>query len=484
MFFECNSLISVDLSNFVIDNICFDYLFYGCISLEYVNFTDAYILPYTMTHTFENCKSIISIDLSTFDFSYCEDMQYIFYNCHSLITIEFLDMLYAPYVENMQYMFYGCNSLKDIDLSLWFINSVKNLEYLFYNCYSLSYLDLSNFDTKLTTNMKYIFSNCIKITSINLDNFITSSANDMESMFYECNSLVSLDLSSFDTSLVTNMKSMFFGCFKLTSLNLSNFIFENITNMGFMFGGCSNLSYINIYNYDDVFKPDINEIFWDTSENLIVVINKETNIDLIKKQLISYQCINYNESYRFEQNNKKVIYDTKVCINDCLDDEFNKYEYENFCFKECPMGTHLLLNDSNICEANKVDCLENYPYLNLLDNSCIDICYPEDFFKNKCSLNSHTNENQKNHILNIINGIENGEMNYLLLEVINQNKDLIIFEKDIVYQITTSFNQNKNNKEYQNISDIYLGEIEKEIKDNYKISKNDALIINILLCLL
>ena len=188
--------------------------------------------------------------------------------------------------------------------------------------------------------MKNAFSNCIQLTSINLEYFDTSSSVDMQSMFYGCNSLSSLDLSSFDTSMVTSMKSMFFGCSKLYSLDLSNFNFESISNMASMFCGCSNLSYINIYNYDDELEPSLNGIFWDTSDNLIVAINNQANKNLIKNELNSLKCISSNLSItNFEDKNKKIIFETRACINDCLNDEIYKYEYENFCYKDCPIGT-------------------------------------------------------------------------------------------------------------------------------------------------
>ena len=182
--------------------------------------------------------------------------------------------------------------------------------------------------------------------------------------------------------MVTSMKSMFFGCSKLYSLDLSNFNFESISNMASMFCGCSNLSYINIYNYDDELEPNLNGIFWDTSDNLIVAINNQANKNLIKNELNSLKCISSNLSItNFEDKNKKIIFETRACINDCLNDEIYKYEYENFCYKDCPIGTYSLLNDSNLCKSKRVECSENYPYLKILDNSCIDYCYPEDFFK-------------------------------------------------------------------------------------------------------
>ena len=475
MFCDCYSLISVNFSNIVNDIASFNYMFYNCFSLEYIDFSNAYIVPFDFSFVFYQCNSLLSIDFWNFDFSACIDMEYLFYQCNSLTSIDFFYMDTSR-VTSIQSMFYGCYSLKEIDLLSWDTFSLQNIESLFYDCFSLIYLDLSYFDTYSVTNMKNAFSNCIELTSINLEYFETSSTIDMQSMFYGCNSLLSLDLSSFNTSMVTSMKSMFFGCSKLYSLDLSNFNFESISNMASMFCGCSNLSYINVYNYDDELKPNVNGIFWDTSDNLIVIINNQANKNLIKNELNNLKCISSNFSItNFEDKNKKIIFETRACIDDCLNDEIYKYEYENFCYKDCPFGTYSLLNDSNLCKNKRVECSENYPYLNILDNSCIDYCFSEDFFKEKCILNSQNDENKKKHSLNLIKEIENGKMNELLLEVINESKDLIVYENNILYQITTSYNQNI--KEYENISSLNLGEFEYEIKEHYNISQNDHLII-------
>ena len=373
----------------------------------------------------------------------------------------------------MEYMFYDCTSLKSLDLKNWDTSLVETIESMFYDCSSLTYIDLSFLDTSSINNMNNLFFNCIQLTSINLDNFSTSSVIDMQCMFYGCSSLLSLNLSSFDTSLVNNMKSMFFGCSKLTSLDLSNFIFENVLNMGFMFSGCTNLEYINLYNYNDDFNANIKGIFLESYDYLILFINNNSNTDNIIHELNFFQCIIYNSFFYLEKNNQKIINDSRKCVINCTINEIYKFEYDNFCYKECPIGTSLLNNEK--CEKKNVECFDNFPFLNLKDNTCVDSCNSEDFFKKKCSLNNNKKEVKENLTLNIIKEIEEGLMNEILSEVIKEKNDLIIKEKDLVFQITTSFNQ--NNKEYQNISTIKLGEFENQIKEKYNISQNESLII-------
>ena len=66
-------------------------------------------------------------------------------------------------------------------------------------------------------------------------------------------------------------------------------------------------------------------------------------------------------------------------------------------------------------------------------------------------------------------------MEHLLIKDSKEKKDLIRKDNNIVYQITTSYNQNNN--DYENITTIKLGEFENELKEKYNILKNDSLII-------
>ena len=104
-------------------------------------------------------------------------------------------------------------------------------------------------------------------------------------------------------------------------------------------------------------------------------------------------------------------------------------------------------------------------------------CSAEDFFKGKCETQSDnlSTENKDDIINNIIDNIISGNLNSLLSDVTENNKDFVIKEDDVIFQITTTDNQNNN--EYNNISNIQLGKCEDELKRIYNISKNESLII-------
>ena len=495
LFYGCSSLISLDLSNLQTSKVNYmDYMFYGCTSLKSLDLSSFSFEKVTMTSCFANCYSLKSIkfptkkylvadietmfyecwslkslDLSCFDFYNIKDMGYLFYGCSSLTSLDTSNLnIYSA--TNMEYMFYGCNELESLDLSTWKTLYVENIRSMFYDCNSLTYIDLSKFNSSSVTDMKDLFFNCIKLTSINLKHFDTSKVTDMSSMFYGCSFLQSLDLSSFNTSLVTNMKSMFYSCIKLVSLDLSNFNIQNVRKMGSMFSTCKNLSFINFYNYNNTIAS-MKDMFYQTSSDLIICINNLTKTIRITTKLSESQCIVYDCNIDLKQK-QRIIFDKRICLNDCLNDKEYKYEYNNFCYSKCPTGTHL--KDGNYsCEKNINDCIAKYPFLNIETNKCIEDCGAQYFFNNKCRLNNYNIESQRILIKNIINGLEDGSLDDLINQVLSGEREDIIKEYNgIIYQIESSFNRKD-----ENISKVILGECENVLKGKYNISKNETLII-------
>ena len=128
-------------------------------------------------------------------------------------------------------MFNDCESLTSLDLSSFNTSLVTNMNRMFFGCGSLTSLDLSSFNTSACTDMGYMFYNCESLTSLDLSSFNTSLVTNMNRMFFGCGSLTSLDLSNFNTPACTNMDNMFFGCDALTSLDLSSFNTQNVKSM-------------------------------------------------------------------------------------------------------------------------------------------------------------------------------------------------------------------------------------------------------------
>jgi len=475
MFFECYSLVSIDLSNFDLSGKDLDYFFSGCNSLESVKLSSNNILKGKIDHMFEGCSSLKQLNLLNYDFKSVKSMSYLFYGCSSLTSLDLYNFN-TESVTNMIYMFSNCESLTILNISKLNTSSVILINSMFANCISLKSLDLSSFNTSLVTDMSKLFYNCIKLTSLNLSNFDTSKVIDMSSMFERCNSLEKLNLSNFNTKNLVLMTKMFFSCSELKSLDLSSFEMKSALNLENMFHNCINLKYINFYKFSGNSGLYINNIFYGTDDNLIICIKNESYSKIFLSELSSNKCITSHCHANLENLQKKVISENRICINECYLDKIYKYEYDNFCYDNCPKGTHSQKDNIYLCHANVYECIEEYPFLVVKDNLCVENCNSKDFFNEVCLISNININSLRIIILNIIKGIQEGLMDLSLEEVINEEKkDIKKKANNILFFITSSYNQ--IHKKYNDSSSINLGECENILKNKYNISKNETLII-------
>ena len=119
MFYKCNKLSSLDLSNFNTANVTNMYeMFCDCnklSSLDLSNFNTAKVT--NMGNMFENCNKLTSLDLTSFNTAKVEYMWKMFYNCSALTTIYASDKFVTDKVTNGRLMFSGCTNLKGYDSS-------------------------------------------------------------------------------------------------------------------------------------------------------------------------------------------------------------------------------------------------------------------------------------------------------------------------------------------------------------------------------
>ena len=194
-----------------------------------------------MGEMFYGCESLTSLDLSNIDTSNVLSMREMFWGCSNLTSLD-LSNFNTSNVFVMDNMFGGCESLTSLDLSNFNTSNVFDMNHMFSDCTKLTSLDLSSFDTSNVTDMYYMFFYCKSLTNLDLSNFNTSSVTNMSEMFHQCRNLTNLNVSSFDTSNVTDMSGMFSWCVSLTSLDLSNFNTSSVTNILGVLAGCNSLT--------------------------------------------------------------------------------------------------------------------------------------------------------------------------------------------------------------------------------------------------
>ena len=259
MFYDCNSLQFLDLSNFNTSN------------------------ANNMIEMFSSCNSLAFIDLSNINTINVTNMSYMFSDCSSLTSLNLSDFD-TKNVTDMSGMFSDCSSLTSLNLSNFNTNNVTDMSGMYGGCSSLTTLNLSNFNTNNVKDMSCMFLCCSSLTSLNLSNFNTNNVTDMGKMFDGCSSLTSLNLSHFNTNNVTNMNSMFYNCSSLTTLYLSNFNTNNVTNMREMFFGCSSLMYLDISNFNLNKEIPMNFIFKNINAHCCIISNDTQKIQKLQSQ--------------------------------------------------------------------------------------------------------------------------------------------------------------------------------------------------------
>ena len=468
IFSGCKSLKEINLDKLDTSNVeNMAYMFSECISLISLNFNLTTLKVKVISYMFNECVSLISLNLNNFDTSQVTNMEYIFNDCSSLTSIN-LTNFNTSKTTNMKGLFSGCSSLFFLNLSNFDTSKVTTMEYMFNDCINLKGLYLDNLNTLNVKNMGHMFSGCISIISLNITNFNTSMVTNMEYMFSDCRLIKILNISNFNTSIVTKMKGMFKYCNSLFTLDLSNFEVSNVINLKNIFDSCESLEFINIYNFKKTAIMSIDNMFDKVPENIVYCI-KNTS-DEIALPLYSKICAQEDCSENWKEKQKKIIVHEDKCIDNCNNDIKYIFQYGNKCYSNCPEGTHLI-NNSHTCIKNIIDSPYENNYIEK-DNGKND-CKLNELFKGKCNLN---NINEKNIVNFIIKKIKEGELNLMFLNNSNQMMDDYILKEDnIIYQITSTFDQ--NNKYYQNLSTIILNQCEKILKDKYKINQNDSLII-------
>ena len=221
---NCNGMFKADYSAPKFANIT-TINFNGCINTSKVT---------TMVEMFQECKALISLDLSHFDTANVTNMNSMFYKCRALNSLD-LSRFNTANVTDMSYMFRQCDALKSLDLSSFNTANVTDMNSMFYMCMALESLYLSNFNTANVTDMSFMFNQCVALESLYLSIFNTVKVTKMNSMFSYCSALKSLDLSNFNTANVTDMSYMFNQCEALESLDIRNFDMGKVTKSSSMF---------------------------------------------------------------------------------------------------------------------------------------------------------------------------------------------------------------------------------------------------------
>ena len=451
---------------------------------------EIYINNQSYTFSNSNCKTVTlteSINIIklvwTKKVSTCD---YMFFGCSTIDEID-LSNFDTSSVISMGVMFRICHNLRSLKLTNKFkVNNVNYMRSMFYNCSSLSSLDLSNFDTSKVTDMAYMFNGCISLTSLNITNFDTSNVQSMNFMFRYCEQLTTLNLLNFNTLQTTTMGDMFHGCLSLISLDLSSFDMTNVKNISSMFFNCKSLEYIKVIKGTEYSSLLSSSTLTNVPENIVFCLNDNfVKWKQLKESKLCSEIDCNNDNWRLHQ--KKRIFDTNKCIEDCNEDY--PYEFENKCYEKCPYDEKLCINHNIKIESTIIKEIKEE---STIIKEETEIETKEDLIIIKKEVSTiikeeteiETKENSiviikeiivlKNEsIKNIFSGLMDGSQNDLIKNIIDNKKDIIIKEENEKVQISTLKSQ-KNNLNY---SSIDLGPCEDKLRKIYHLDETEDLIV-------
>ena len=102
-----------------------------------------------MSFMFYGCNNLTALDLSNFDTSEVANMCGMFFDCTNLTLLD-LSNFDTSKVIDISYMFYNCTNLTSLDLSNFDCSKVTNMGEMFYSCNKLTSLDsMKNIATNL-----------------------------------------------------------------------------------------------------------------------------------------------------------------------------------------------------------------------------------------------------------------------------------------------------------------------------------------------
>lgn len=301
--FEIPSLEKIDLTGMTVDEDCTSIvgLFKNATSLKTVVGMDTWNIPYVdnISNLFENCKSLVELDLSAFNSEYLYDISNMLSGCESLQKIDLtgfnllnIDSFYgfadgvSSEVEvildnwvidsNSGYynLFDAFPTAKKISLRNWKLPEDASSMLKFEGTNNLVELNVSGWDLSETTNVSYLFKSNKKLERIiGLDTWDTSNITDMSYMFSELSNLKTINgIREWDTSNVTTMYQMFYNS-GLEEISLNGLETNSLEDASEMFSNCNSIKKLDLTNFNLSYVANKSSFFNSSSEDVEVIIN-------------------------------------------------------------------------------------------------------------------------------------------------------------------------------------------------------------------
>ena len=443
MFYQCTNLRKINFGN-IDTSLVKDMsaMFSGCRNLIYIDLSKFDTSSVTnMVEMFKNCKKLKSVDASSFNTKKVVDMFDLFGECHELLTVN-LSSFDTSKVTRFHGMFFHCYKLKYIDIKNFVGPSTTEIGYMFDSC-KLIFLNMKSFKIDTTKSierantapneLKYL---CLEDTStLNYAGFKISN-RDCSNICFRKNIKVDIEEKKcyescgekglnyeYNNICMNNCPDNTYKILKNT-IKCSEIIPENYyleTNSNIYkecYTNCKSCNGPGSETNNNCKECKNDFIFLDDSlaikkncykkckfyyyfgennnykctetdscpNNYKLILQKNKCIDECKNNKNSLDLFEFNNNCVEEcPKNTKIDKETNKCLESC--DE-TKFEYQNYCWIDCPDGTYKIFTNRNICVESKP---ENYYYLDSrteiyqpCHDNCLNCSGPGDDKNNNC----------------------------------------------------------------------------------------------------
>ena len=560
LFNGCLNLTSVDLSSFDTSNVFnMEKMFQDCILLTSINISnfDTHNVD-NVNNMFNGCKSLISLEFPNINLTKVNNLNNIFSNCNNLQYIDIKNYIKSETNVN-RYFFsdspknlvvcvennelkniienHGCNVVDCSDD--WFkykkkltegnecVNECNETEYQYeYNfkciqsCLNGTYID--NYkcldchpDCKECTGpydnnciicsspYKYLkFGKCVNIEECSRGFYIneTTGQNTCKCDLEQCDvcSLESLNKNLCITCekdyypIYDNNYDIYYPLFNCTK-SPEGYYLDNDYIYKLCYLSCKtcdssgNEEEHNCkeckYGFNFEIKFELYKNCYDNCSFYHYYVESESIIYCTKSE----ECPN---------DYSKLIEDKKECVSTCSKGDNYKYEFRNYCYKECPSNSIERKNSNELYKYNidskyycKPLCSEENPFEIILAQECAKDCDFKNLIDKYCLLDYESiketedkdEKKRKFKAYNIlINDVEESitSDNYNTTNI-EEGKDDVFEYENMTITLTTTETQKKEGKK-SNKTTIDLLDCERLLREAYNISEDDYLFMEII----
>jgi len=349
---QLESIYNIELWN--VSNITNYYrMFYGCNLLESLDLSNWKVNEnvYNISQMFTNCKNIKELDLSSFigKTNNCSMIVSVFENCYLLENIIGIDQLSFPNASSAESMFRRCELFNQPITNLN-LSKCDNFNYMFNGCKMFNQPIPNTFgqDVEYIQNLQYMFSNCRKFNQDII--FLLNNITLDTSLYCFLSSCYEFNQSINNIIFPKNSRAAFIDCHKFEGNGLETCDFSNIVNANNLFKS----NYLLDINFDN--------ISFENAEDIQYIFSYCRNLDLNFTNMKFDKITNaYYSFYRVNSINYESI--TNINLENCENIErlFSNYDYtvdgiidfSQFNFTNVKNARSLFIG-ANLCNDNKV----------------------------------------------------------------------------------------------------------------------------------